>query len=149
MRFFLCPFGDYHLGIPTEAVASLLVNSRKVSGMVEWDDETGDVYFSLPRFFGFSNLELRHGIVIKDPDNFGDRNRKILLVTTVEKIEDIMLEEIQKLPGILRNIETSAYFTGMCFNRSVPVILVDPTHFLQRILNYGIVSALEEVGYHD
>jgi hypothetical protein len=145
MRFFLCPFGDYHLGIPTEAVASLLVNDRKVSEMVEWDDETGDVYFSLPNFFGFSNPELRHGIVIKDPDNFGDRNRKILLVTTVEKIEDIGLEEIQKLPGILRNIETSAYFTGMCFSRSVPIILVDPTRFIQRVLNFGIVSALEEV----
>jgi hypothetical protein len=145
MRFFLCPFGDYYLGVPTEAVASLLVNSREVSKMVEWNDETGDVYFSLPHFFGFSNSELRHGIVIKDPDNFGDRNRKILLVTTVEKIEDIALEEIQKLPGILKNIETSAYFTGICFSRSVPVILVDPTHFMRRILNFGIVSALDEV----
>jgi hypothetical protein len=145
MRFFLSPFGDYHLGIPTEAAASLLVNNRKVLEMVEWDDETGDVYFSLPHFFGFSDFELRHGIVIKDPDNFGDLNRKILLVTTVEKIEDIALKEIQKLPGILRNIETSAYFTGICFNRLVPILLVDPTHFMRRILNFGIISALEEV----
>jgi hypothetical protein len=152
MRFFLCPFGDYDLGIPTAAAASLLVNSRKTAKTVEWDDETGDVYFSLPHFFGFSNPELRHGIIIKDPDNFGNRNRKILLVTTVEKIEDIALEEIQKLPGILRNIETSAYFTGVCFsliglNLSAPILLVDPTHFMRRILNYGIISALEEVGH--
>jgi hypothetical protein len=145
MRFFLCPFGDYHLGIPTEAVASVLVNNRKAAKTVEWDDETGDVYFSLPRFFGFSDLELHHGIVIKDPDNFGDRNRKILLVTTVEKIEDILLEEIKKLPGIMRNMETSAYFTGICFNRPVPIILVDPTQFMQRMLNYGIISTLEEL----
>jgi chemotaxis signal transduction protein len=123
----------------------VLVNNRKAVKTVEWDDETGDVYFSLPRFFGFSDLELRHGIVIKDPDNFGDRNRKILLVTTVEKIEDILLEEIKKLPGIMRNMETSAYFTGICFNRPVPIILVDPTQFIQRMLNYGIISTLENL----
>jgi hypothetical protein len=145
MRFFLCPFRDYYLGIPTEAAALVLVNSRKVVKTVEWDDETGDVYFSLPHFFGFSNLEIHHGIVIKDPDNFGDQNRKILLVTTVEKIEDIPLEDIQKLPGVLRNIETSAYFTGICFNRPIPILLVDPTRFMQRILNYGIISMLEDV----
>jgi hypothetical protein len=145
VRFFLCPFADYYFGIPTEAAASLLVNSRKTVKTVEWDDGTGDVYFSLPHFFGFSDLEMHHGIIIKDPDNFSDRNRKILLVTTVEKIEDIPLEEIQKLPGILRKIETSAYFTGICFNRPVPIILVDPTHFMRRILNYGVVSELEEL----
>ncbi|MDR2052437.1 MAG: hypothetical protein LBP80_03405 [Treponema sp.] len=145
MRFFLCPFGDYHLGVPIEAAASLLVNNRKVMEMVEWDDETGDVYFSLPHFFGFSDSDLRHGIVIKDPDNFGEQNRKILLVTTVEKIEDIPLGDIQKLPGILRNMETSAYFTGICFDRPVPIIMVDPTHFMQRILDFGMVSALEEL----
>ncbi|MDR1352233.1 MAG: hypothetical protein LBK05_03030 [Treponema sp.] len=143
MRFFLCPFGDYHLGIPTAAADSLLVSGRKGAETVEWDDETGDVYYSLPRFFGFPDLELHHGIVIKDPDNFGERNRKILLVTTVEKIEDIPLEDIQKLPRILRNIETSAYFTGIYFNGPVPVLLVDPAHFMRRILNYGILSSLE------
>ena len=144
MRFFLCPFTDYHFGIPAETAASLLVNNRKTAKTVEWDDESGDVYFSLPHFFGFSDLEIHHGIIIKDPENFGDRSRKILLVTTVEKIEDIPLEDIQKLPGILRNMKKSAYFTGICFNRPVPLILVDPTHFMQRILNYGIISTPEE-----
>jgi hypothetical protein len=143
MRFFLCPFGEFTLGIPAASTAFLLVYDGEAGDIVKHDEETGDVYFSLPGYFGLPDSEVHHGIVIKEPDGLEDRDRKILLVTKVEKIEDIVPQDIQRLPGILKNMEGSSFFTGICFTRSPPVLFVDPTRFMLRILDSDTV--LEEV----
>jgi hypothetical protein len=130
MLFFLCPFGGFDLGIPADAVESLLVYDDGMSG-----GETGDVYFFLPRYFCLSEQEVHHGIVLKESGGT-ERNldRKIFLVTSVEKIEDVPLEDIQKLPGILNGIEKAAFFTGLRFHGKVMTLFVDPLRLLPRLL---------------
>jgi hypothetical protein len=146
MRFFLCPFGDFVLGFPAEAAESLLVFGREASDTVEEDAETGDVYLSLPRYFRLIEQEVHHGIVLKDPNRVeDDRNRKIILVTTVEKIEDVPLEEIKIIPGILRGMQGSSFITGIKFYESSMTLFVDPTRLLLHTLDNEIISTLEEV----
>jgi hypothetical protein len=126
VEFLFCPLGDYYLGVPAESAAFLLVNSRETGETVEWDEETGDVYFSLPRYLGFPDAEVHHGIVIKESERPGDRDRKILLVPSVEKIQEIPLQNIKKMPDVLQRMEGVSCFTGICFGESAPVLCVDP-----------------------
>jgi hypothetical protein len=152
MRFFLCPFGDFELGIPAEAAESLLVYNAgadragsEAGKTVVHDEETGDVYFFLPRYFGLSEQEVHHGIVLKDPDRIDDsRNRKIFLVTTVEKIEDIPSGDIQKLPGILKGMEGSSFFTGIRFQRAAMTLFADPVRLMLHTLDGDAITTLEE-----
>jgi hypothetical protein len=159
MRFFLCPFGTFELGIPAEAAESLFVYNGgtavtdtegqaaegKGGGAVIHDEENGDVYFFLPRYFGLSEQEAHHGIVLKDPDRINDNlNRKIFLVTMVEKIEEVPPEDIRKLPGILKGMEGSSFFTGLRFRGSAMTLFADPLRLMLRTLDGGAVTTLEE-----
>jgi hypothetical protein len=150
MRFFLCPFGDFEIGIPAEAAESLFVYNTGTDGTetgraVVHDEETGDVYFSLPRFFGLPGLNVHHGIVLKDPDRIDDgQNRKIFLVPMVEKIEDVPSGDIQKLPGILRGMEGSSFFTGIRFQGEAMTLFADPMRLMLHTLDGDVITALEE-----
>jgi hypothetical protein len=157
MRFFLCPFGDFELGIPAEAAESLLVYNAGTDTAVTdraggederavvHNEETGDVYFFLPRYFGLSGQEVHHGIVLKEPDRIDDgRNRKIFLVTTVEKIDDVPSGDIQKLPGILKGMEGSSFFTGIRFQGTAMTLFADPMRLMLHTLDGDVITTLEE-----
>jgi hypothetical protein len=65
MRFFLCAFEGFSLGIPASAVSSLIISSQEEAGILRRDPVTGDVYFSAPSFLGFPEQAVRHGLILK------------------------------------------------------------------------------------
>jgi hypothetical protein len=152
MRFFVCPFGSFELGFPAEAAESLFVYNAAAGGTdsgkaVVHDEETGDVYFFLPRYFGLHDTEARHGIVLKDPGRIDDgRNRKIFLVPTVEKIEDVPSRDIRKLPGILKGIKGISFFTGIRFRGAAMTLFADPARLVPHIPDGDGITAFEEAG---
>jgi hypothetical protein len=138
MRYFLCPFEHFSLGIPEDAVAAIMIYSGeavKTAG----GEEGGDAFFSLPHFFGMTNQEIRHGIVLKSPGAGGgdmemeEGPRNILLVSSVEREMDIPQEEIYPLPELLLDSGILSFFTGIAFERSVMIVLIDPAVLLARI----------------
>jgi chemotaxis signal transduction protein len=113
--------------------------------MVGHNRETGDVYFFLSRYFRLPEQEVHHGIILKDPDRIeDDRNRKIFLVTTVEKIEDIPSEDIKRLPGILKGMEGSSFLTGVRFQGPFMTLFVDPVRLMLHTLDSNTITILEE-----
>jgi hypothetical protein len=145
MRFFLCTFEDFCLAVPIDQVASLLLYSQIPQAEVFRDEEKGDVYFSLPHFFGSPGETVRHGLVLKEPEQertLEERDRKILLVTMVERDENIPENRIQPLPGILFAMDGVSVITGICFvEGSTPILFVDPMRLIPCILNNEAVSA--------
>jgi hypothetical protein len=150
MRFFLCPFGDFELGFPAEAAESLLLYDVNAPGAdtgenVRYNEETGDMYFFLSRYFRLPEQEVHHGIVLKDPGRIeDDRNRKIFLLTTIEKIEDVPFEDIKRLPGVLEGMEGSSFFTGLRFRKSSMTLFVDPARLMLHTLDGDTITMLEE-----
>ncbi|MDR2499845.1 MAG: hypothetical protein LBD37_02035 [Treponema sp.] len=159
MRFFLCGFEHCLLGIPADAVASLIAYTRPVSRPVS-RDPGGDWYFSIPHFFGFQDQRIRHGIMLKPlaqpyakrllpesalaqasgPPNAlcpaetkaGPRN--VLLVNTVEREEDIPPEDIQRLPKLFAEQAETAFYTGFWFDESSLIAFINPAPLIARIM---------------
>jgi hypothetical protein len=142
------------VGIPEDAVAAIIIYTGETSSIVK-REEGGDVFFSLPHFFGLNNRTVRHGIVLKplnqlmvknrnaaedaDPDS-GDAPeqeegpRNVLLVSAVEREADIAQEEIFPLPEILVAPKRIPFFTGIWFTNSVMIAFIDPVSLIARIL---------------
>jgi hypothetical protein len=140
MRFFLSNFEDFCLAVPIDQIASLLVFSRSADEAVFRDEETGDTYFSLPHFFGSPGEEVRHGLVLKEPGQERDleaRNRKILLVTSVER--DLVLpgNQIHSLPRVLFAMDGVSVITGIHFTAedAAPILFIDPMRLIPCMLS--------------
>jgi hypothetical protein len=167
MRFFLCGFNDFLLGVPVSAVSSLMTFSREAREPVE--REGGDVFYSLPRYFGVRDQETRHGIILKPlfsgvlqitdersgpavlpeaaqeaaPEAAG---RNVLLVTAVDREADIAREDLYPLPKLLagedrrgNNDPGVSIFTGICFTGAAMVVCIDPGLTVLRMLKSGNV----------
>ncbi|MDR2759580.1 MAG: hypothetical protein LBB78_09380 [Spirochaetaceae bacterium] len=143
MRCFLCPFDHFSLGIPEDVVASIMIYSEEAARTVS-QDEGGDTFFSLPHFFGQADQTVRHGIVLKLPGEERARNsgassepeegpRNILLVNSVEREIDIPQEEIYPLPELLLTRGNLSFFTGIAFENSVMIVLIDPVSLIAQI----------------
>lgn len=86
MRYFLCSFDQFSLGVPEDAVAAIMIYPKTVTEMITREEElppesptggpegspagslagrSGDVFFSLPHFFELADKTVRHGIVLK------------------------------------------------------------------------------------
>jgi hypothetical protein len=139
MRFFLSIFEDFCLAVPIDQIASLIMYSQIPQAEVFRDEEKGDIYFSLPHFFGSPGEAVRHGLVLKEPGqerNLEERGRKILLVTAVERDENIPEDRIHSLPGILFAMDGVSVITGICFiEGSTPILFVDPIRLIRCMFN--------------
>jgi hypothetical protein len=159
MRFFLCAFGTFSLGVPVYAVSSLITVPWEVKQMIDRDRDE-NTYFSLPHFFKSEDKDIRHGFILKpqvqkvplignggenaapspDPalgkDGFTDR-RNVLLVTAVEKEKDIPQEEIRSLPGILGTGNIFTFFSGINFNGPLMNVFIDPAMLILRMILTG------------
>jgi hypothetical protein len=143
MRCFLCPFNNFSLGIPEDAVSAIMIYSEEVTNVIN-RDEGGDTFFSLPHFFGQAGQRIRHGVVLKPaepevPQNDGafsepeEGPRNILLVNSVERETDIPPEEIYPLPELLLSRGPLSFFTGIAFEASIMIALIDPAVLITRI----------------
>jgi hypothetical protein len=138
MRYFVCTFDHFALGIPEDSVASIIIHSEEVTGTVN-RYEGGDVFFSLPHFFALSGLTARHGVVLK-PLNQGDSPepeegpRQVLLVNSVDREADILPEDIYPLPELFLASGKFPFFTGISFADSGMIVFIDPALLIARIL---------------
>jgi hypothetical protein len=165
MRFFLCAFGAFSLGVPVYAVSSLITVPWDVERMIDRDRDE-NTYFSIPHFFrspdSFSQpQEIRHGFILKpqiqqvpligagsgensglsmeaamEKEGFADR-RNVLLVTAVEKEMDFPREEIQPLPAVLAAGNLVSFFSGISFSGPLMNIFLDPAVLVPRMLVAG------------
>jgi hypothetical protein len=126
MRYFLSPLdssgGGLVLGIPSEAVSSLLYFSGEMRGPFEEDGD--EQRFSLPCFFGFGG-EVRYGIVLK-----GER-RRVLLLTAVDREAEFFPGQFHRPPPLFGALGGLDFITGLCFETpdsgdSQPLLLLDP-----------------------
>jgi hypothetical protein len=138
MRFFLSTFEDFCLAVPIDQIASLVVFSQTVEEEVFRNEENGDTYFSLPHFFGSPGEEVRHGLVLKEPGQDRDleeHDRKILLVTSVERDEVIPGALIHPLPRVLFAMDGVSVITGIYFiGDSSPILFIDPMRLIPCML---------------
>jgi hypothetical protein len=130
MRFFLCNFGVMDLAFPEESIEALMVYTGGAPGTVE--RLPGETRFSLPGFLGMPEQEIRNGIILKEN---GAGERQVLLVTRVERVEDIPGGEIQAMPGITRYMPGVSFVRGIRFpvagaaddgSRNRPLLFIDP-----------------------
>jgi hypothetical protein len=137
MRYFLCTFDNFSLGIPEDSVAAIMIYSEPVSEVVH-RGEGEDVFFSLPHFFALGDTTIRHGIVLKSLNREEDENhegpRNVLLVRSVEREMTITPEDIYPLPELLLAPGKFPFFTGISFADSVMIALIDPALLIARIL---------------
>jgi hypothetical protein len=148
MRYFLCTFDCFSIGIPEDAVAAIIIYTGEVSDVVK-REEGGDVFLSLPHFFELDDRTVRHGIVLKPLNQLTVKNRNatedaapeqdegprtVLLVSAVEREVDIAPEEIFALPDALVTPNRIPFFTGIWFTNSAMIAFVDPVSLIARIL---------------
>jgi hypothetical protein len=146
MRYFLCTFDRFSMGVPENSVAAIMTYPGEISEIIK--REEGDVFFSLPCFFDLADRTVRHGIVLKplnedgagtSAENTGDTPaleegpRNILLVSAVEREADIPPEEIFPLPELLTAPGRIPFFTGIWFTGSAMIAFIDPASLIARI----------------
>jgi len=126
MQVFLCSFGDYSVAIPMDSISSLYLYTKDVqeidlsAGMVIHGENR--TFFSLLRLFNLSHENIRHCIILKDPDNIGGET--VLLITRVECEINIPDDEIYPVPAALKNMQFSMFFAGIKFDLNGNLILL-------------------------
>jgi hypothetical protein len=137
MRCFLCTFDYFSLGIPEDSVAAIMIYSEEATKIIN-HGEGEDVFFSLPHFFSLDDKTIRHGIVLKSPNQEGEQDegapRQVLLVRSVERELNIAPEDIYPLPDLFLAPGKFPFFTGISFAESVMIALIDPALLIARIL---------------
>jgi len=118
MKIFLCSYSTFSLAIPMDFVSSIFLCMDKTEKKIEKKSENGGTFISLPIFFNCPQLEIHHGIILKngssDDDNiFADKT--ILLGTEVESENEIPSGKYYPLPKILDSMHFSSFFNGMFF----------------------------------
>jgi hypothetical protein len=131
MRYFLCPFEGFYLGVPEDSVAAIMIYSEEITETIKQEEKTGDLFFSLPHFFKLAGQTVRHGVILKTVQE-GPRN--ILLVSSVEREADIPPEEIFPLPKILAESRRTSFFTGIRISGQDMIVLIDPASLIAQML---------------
>ena len=142
MRCFFCAFRGFYLAIPIGVVSSLMLHPVQAAAAVEYREENGNTYFSLPHLFHLPDAIIRHGIVLKESgaENGEDatdhriENKHILLTTEVEREIDIPETEIYPLPRVLAGMGTMRMFSGIQFSAATgtPVLALDTAYIVAR-----------------
>jgi len=127
MKVFLCIFGDFYVAIPMNSVLSLALHDenslQNVSAMTHNEGifyrENGNIFVALPKLFNLPPENIRHNIVLKDPDAKGDEtseNKTVLFIPEVECETDIPDDKIFPIPKALSSTRFSLMFSGIQFN---------------------------------
>ena len=145
MRFFFCAFSGFYLAIPIRSVLSLMLYSAETTQAVEYREQNGNTYFSLPHLLYMPDERIRHGIVLKEPgEDEGEaeaeqviENKNILLTTEVEREIDIPETEIYPLPRVLAGTGVAGMFSGIQFASGGAgggslVLVLDPEYVVTR-----------------
>jgi hypothetical protein len=119
------------LGIPSEATASLRYIAGQPGGLVEGDEE--EQRFSVPRFLGFPDEEIRHGIILR-----GEGRRRVLLLTAVDREIECSAGELYRPPVLLGVRGAYTFLSGLCFRtldsgHSLPLLLIDPFKLVEEM----------------
>ena len=141
MRVFFCAYTGFSLAIPMSSVSALTLYEAEALHAVEYKQENGNTYISLPRLFMLPEECIRHGIILKngdDEDHNIEENRTVLLTTEIKYETEIPDSEIHPLPKTFRYSRFSGMFSGIQFdcNRtgaadSLPVLLLNPEQLVQ------------------
>jgi hypothetical protein len=152
MRYFLCSFDQFSLGVPEDAVAAIMIYPKTVTEMITREEElppesptgdpsgspagslagrSGDVFFSLPHFFELADKTVRHGIVLKAGE---EGPRQVLLVRTVEREADIAPEDMYPLPQLLTAPGKEPFLKGISFAGQTMIAFIEPAALIARIL---------------
>ncbi|MCL2599799.1 MAG: hypothetical protein FWD88_01260 [Treponema sp.] len=137
MRVFLCAFGNFALAVPMNSVSSLanLADLPEEHGAVArdavaHDPENRGTYVSLPLLFGLPPENIKHGIVLKNPDSGDGENRTILFSPEIVREIEIPDDEIYPMPKVLDGTRFSMLFAGIRLSDVPvlrnPVLLLDP-----------------------
>ncbi|MCL2185886.1 MAG: hypothetical protein FWB86_08570 [Treponema sp.] len=147
MRVFLCSYNNYSLAIPMDLVSSVMLykkNTDKISAI----SDNNNTYISLPLLLNCNNLNIHHGIVLKNTLDTNDetsddqsssqkiKNKIILLTTEIECETEIpndiifpIQKSIKKITSdiyISNNIQFSEIFNGLFFKAGNLVLLLNP-----------------------
>ncbi|MDR3342777.1 MAG: hypothetical protein LBT14_08335 [Treponema sp.] len=144
MKFFLFVFEGIAFGMPMGCVAEFIQapgNSGTLIGA-----SVGDVFFSIPHFFGKGAVPAPHGIVLKSfpcsqgvtealRGYAGGEVRHIVLLTTpIEREIDIPDETIRQLPAFLGLPGKLPFLTGVSFTGTTMTAYIDPQALVSCIL---------------
>jgi hypothetical protein len=146
MRYFLCGFDQFSVGVPEDSVAAIMLYPEAVTEGIKREEpggRAGDVFFSLPHFFELADRTVRHGIVLKaaggDPAGGEPEEgpRQVLLVRAVEGEADIAPEDIYPPPKLLTTPGKSPFLKGISFAGQTMILFIDPAALIARILEDG------------
>ena len=150
MRVFFCSFRGFSLAVPMHSVSSLtLQTDLQTEGHSQEDDVT---HISLTRLFNLEQEDIRHSIVLKNPNTEDDEiadtdtstgtgNKTILYIPEVECEAEIPEEEIYPIPAALSGTLFSRLFSGIKFDSrpavggdgGFPVLLLNPEQLIQSV----------------
>jgi hypothetical protein len=149
MRYFLCGFDHFFLGVPEDSVAAIMIYPEAVTELIKREKalpagSPGDVFFSLPHFFDLADKTVRHGIVLKAGvglEPAGEEGpRQVLLVRTVEREADIAPEDIYPLPELFTMPGKDPFVRGISFDGQAMIVFIDPPTLIARILQDRILD---------
>jgi hypothetical protein len=98
-------------------ISSIFLHSGNLNNKIHFNAENRNTYVSLPLLFDCPDVNVRHGIILKDGGNDNDimENKVILLSAEVESEKDIPAENIYPLPKIMGVMRVSLIFNGIFF----------------------------------
>jgi len=118
MRVFICSYSWFSLAIPMDSVSSIFLYSDKINQKINFNAENSNTHISLPLLLNCPDVNVKHGIILKDGSNNNDsmENKVILFSTAVESEKDISSENIYPLPKIMGVMQFALIFNGIYFN---------------------------------
>jgi hypothetical protein len=115
MRVFICPYNGFSLAIPTEFIASIFIQPVNLSKSIHYN-KNHISYISLPILLNCKNLNIRHGIILKNINKDITKDKIILLSAKIESEQDIPDKDFYPLPKIMDITKFSHIFNGIFFN---------------------------------
>jgi len=140
MKVFICAFEGFYVAIPMSSVASLTdLTERQMAtqgAAITRDAESTGTCISLPLLFDLPREKLRHGIVLKNPDDYTGESKLTLLSTEVVNTCEIPEGQMHPIPRVLNGTRFATMFGGMqCAAEATRdaglVILLDPDRLVR------------------
>jgi len=137
MRVFLCPFDGFSMAVPIDSVSYIILYRGGADKAVDYNNDSGNKYFSLPLLLNYPFEKIKHGIILKsggiEEDNGAFENKTVLLTTEIEREIEIQDEKIFPVQKTLKSMRFSFLFKGILFdsnyNRAGNTILVLNTDY--------------------
>jgi hypothetical protein len=144
MKVFTCSYSCFSLAIPMDFVSSIFLHSDNSNNKIHYTAENGDMYISLPMLFDCPNINIKHGVILRNNNNDSQENKVILLSAEVERERDIPAENFYQVPKIMSLLRFSKIFNGIFFhirshdesnNKLIKELglLLDPQQLVQNI----------------